>query len=109
MFTIPVLITKSIKQNFYIDSMADWTIITVTIIAIYYFMTGLAALIGHKAYRFFHYLGVALTLALTAGLTAKILSVQLSVDKLYFLPVTLSFILAITVWLTREKKQPATN
>jgi len=46
MFTLPVLIAKYAKGHFSIVSLSDWTMFTLTIIAFFYFLTGLASIIG---------------------------------------------------------------
>jgi len=108
MFTLPVLISNFAKGRFYLVSLADWTIFTLTLIAFFYFLTGLASLSGFRGWKLFHYLGVVLTAVLSFSLINKILSVYSIVSYGYYIPVVVSVFLACAVTFHKNAHgQPA--
>ncbi|HLF19073.1 MAG TPA: hypothetical protein VI749_09340 [Candidatus Omnitrophota bacterium] len=106
MFTLPVLITKYTKGQYYNVTVSDWAILIVTIIAAFYFVTGIAAVLKYKGWKLFHYLGFFLTALLTVGLVKKALSMELAVSWGFFLPLLISASLAMVAISYERQAKP---
>jgi len=67
LFCIPVLMNKYIEKRFAAFNADDWFIIFLTIMALLYFMIGLASIIGYRSWKILHYLGAVLSFCMTGG------------------------------------------
>jgi len=97
MFTLPVLITKYSKGQIYNILLSDWVMFAVTIIAFFYFLTGIASVLQYKGWKVFHYVGLVLTVLLTVALVSKATTLGAAVSFGFFLPLLISAVLAFAV------------
>ena len=91
-FSLPVMISQVSLKDKPIISSDDRFIFFVTIAALIYFFIGLASLLGHKLWRLFHYLGVAVVVALTVGFLKELDGTKADIQPVYFLPALMAFI-----------------
>jgi len=103
MFTVPVLISRYFKSGATVNTPADWCVFTISLIAMFYFLVGLASLLGHKQWKLFHYGGVILTAILTAGLVSKIVLIEFTVNPFYLVPFIVSLFLAVVIGFSKNR------
>ena len=104
-FTMPVLVSNYARGEFNLINAHDLSVMTVTLIALYYFMTALASVLGFKGWKWFHYLGTALTIVLIFSLVKRIIEAGGSASAMIYVPIVLSCALSIFVALQKTQVQ----
>jgi len=105
-FTVPVLLNGYTQGGLVLAGSEGATVLTLTWIALYYFMTGLASALGLRGWRLFHYLGTVLTLVLVFSLIKRVIEFNASASAAYYIPVVLSIVLSLLVSLGQRTNQP---
>ena len=95
LFLVPVLISRWQEQNLLPSSVDDWFLRVAAFSSLFYLLVGVFSILGHRLWRFFHYLGLVLVGILTAGVMQVAARRQAPVYPAYWLPVV--FALAMTV------------
>jgi len=108
LFSLPVLISKKLSESFGSNLMADWFVIIITLISLFYFLIGIASIAGHKMWRIFHYFAAALTFLLTAALTNLMFVTGEYYSTMYFVPLIFSVMTVTAVVMFKDAAlQPA--
>jgi hypothetical protein len=106
-FTLPVIINAYGRGASSLAGIEGLTVITMTLIASFYFMTGLASLLGMRGWKLFHYLGSALTLVLTYSLAQKAVEFNAGMSAVFYIPVAVSLALSLFVGLDKRSARHA--
>jgi hypothetical protein len=95
--SLPALLTRAADGSVWLASVEGGTTIALTVIGLYYLTTGVASVLGMSGWRWYHYLGTALTVSLSYALAKRFVAFYGEVPPLYFLPVAVSAILSVFV------------
>jgi hypothetical protein len=101
-FTIPVLFSSYSQGSLSLVSLEGLSVVMLTLIALYYFMTGLASVMGFRGWRLFHYLGTMLTLALVFSLIKRAVEFGVPMNAGYYIPVVISAALSVFVGMNKQ-------
>lgn len=91
LFSIPVSVSRLRTENPPPISNDDRFIFLLMMAALLYLVIGVASLMGHKLWRFFHYLGAVTVGILTTNFIITLNTFKASIEPVYFLPVFISF------------------
>jgi len=86
LFSIPVIISKSLEKSFALSDLNDRLIAVMTITAVLYCIVGITSILGLRQWKVAHYLAAILTFALTAGSLYAFDQPPATVDLNYFAP-----------------------
>ena len=97
LFSIPVLLNKTMLASFSAADMRDWLLLVITFTAVFHLMAGLTAVMRQRFWLFSHYLACVLVIALTVGLSSELAFLKKSTDVFYFYPAVTSMGIVLLV------------
>lgn len=103
-FLVPVLINKYITKSFVPGLLDNLFIVVVAFAALFYLCVGIVSLLGHKFWRSFHFMGVTVVAALTAGLCHVVRTAHMPLKSVYFVPMI--FVAVITLAMAPRPGKP---
>ena len=95
-FTVPVMISGSTQDKSPAD-IDDRFILILTLICALYLMVGIISMLGHRLWRFFHYLASGVVLMLTAAFIQFVVGMKGEVSFFYLLPIIVSAVILLCV------------
>jgi len=97
MFSIPALINRNLEKIFSTANIADWFLLNLSFLALYYVMIGFVSLAGFKLWKIFHYAACLLTLILTWSLMKLIAAQGQILSTGYLIPAAVSVLIAVYI------------
>ncbi|MBI5415683.1 MAG: hypothetical protein HZA29_02600 [Candidatus Omnitrophica bacterium] len=86
LFLVPVMISRWQGQSFPVSSVDDWFLRVAALSSLFYLLVGIFSVLGHRLWRLFHYTGLALVGALSAGFLQMVVRTHAPVYPVYWLP-----------------------
>ncbi|MBI5149766.1 MAG: hypothetical protein HZA28_03240 [Candidatus Omnitrophica bacterium] len=107
LFLAPVIISRWQEQNLLSSSIDDWFLRVAAFFSLFYFLVGIFSILGHRLWRLFHYTGLVLTGALSAGFLQMVVQRQAPVYPVYWLPAAFALVAAAGACLAGIKPRRA--
>jgi hypothetical protein len=106
-FFVPVLIDKYLTKSFVQGLLDHLFIVVAAFAALFYLFIGIVSLLGHKFWRLFHFVGVAVVASLTAGLCDVVQRVHMPLKPVYFVPMIFAVVITLAMAPGQGKPRPA--
>jgi len=107
LFSVPVIINKSLAKSFLLSGLNDRFIVVITVTALLYFIVGVASIFGYRYWKAIHYLAAVFTLLLTVGSLSILGRPSDIVGLYYFFPIFVSTVFVCFAGFLGGAKQPA--
>lgn len=107
LFSLPVIINKSLAKTFVVSNINDRFIAVLTVAALFYCVVGVSSIFGHRYWKSVHLLAAIFTGVLTLGSIYILEQPATKIGVYYFTPIIFSVVIALIAGVLGGAKKAA--